>query len=60
MQNKRQLIDDIRKYNKTVAPQFLVQFDDDALQQYLEHLKRPIANIRRSRPCSAAMPSFAS
>ncbi len=39
MQNKRQLIDDIRKYNKTVAPQFLVQFDDDALQQYLEHLQ---------------------
>jgi hypothetical protein len=37
--NKRQLIDDIRKYNTTVAPEFLSQFDDDALQQYLDHLE---------------------
>jgi len=27
--NKRQLIDDIRRINVTVQPQFLAQFDDD-------------------------------
>ena len=37
--NKRQLIDDIRRYNATAQPQFLAQFDDDALRQYLEHLR---------------------
>ena len=36
--NKRQLIDDIRQYNTTAAPQFLAQFDESALQQYLSHL----------------------
>ncbi len=36
--NKRQLIDDIRVYNTTAAPQFLAQFNEDALQQYLTHL----------------------
>jgi len=37
--NKRQLIEDIRKFNTTVPPQFLAQFDDGALRQYLEHLE---------------------
>ena len=37
---KRQLIDDIRRYNSTAQPQFLAQFDDDALKQYLEHLEQ--------------------
>jgi hypothetical protein len=37
--NKRQLIDDIRRYNQNVQPQFLAQFDDSALKQYLEHLE---------------------
>jgi transposase-like protein len=37
--NKRQLIDDIRRYNTTVSSQFLSQFDEAALQQYLEHLE---------------------
>ena len=37
--SKRQLIDDIRKYNTTVSIEFLSQFDDSALQQYLEHLE---------------------
>ncbi len=37
--NKRQLIDDIRRYNTSVQPQFLIQFDEAALQQYLEHLE---------------------
>jgi hypothetical protein len=36
---KRQLIDDIRKINTTAQPQFLAQFDDAALKQYLEHLE---------------------
>ena len=37
--NKRQLIDDIRRFNITVQPQFLAQFDDAALKQYLDHLQ---------------------
>lgn len=36
---KRQLIDDIRQYNTSVQPQFLTQFDEAALAQYLEHLQ---------------------
>ena len=37
--NKRQLIDDIRRYNSTAQPEFLSQFDEDALRQYLDHLE---------------------
>jgi hypothetical protein len=37
--NKRQLIDDIRRFNLSVRPQFLAQFDEPALKQYLEHLE---------------------
>jgi hypothetical protein len=37
--SKRQLIEDIRRYNTTVRPQFLAQFDENALRQYLEHLE---------------------
>jgi hypothetical protein len=37
--SKRQLIEEIRIYNTSVEPKFLEQFDDAALQQYLEHLK---------------------
>jgi hypothetical protein len=37
--SKRQLIDDIRRYNVTVQPQFLAQFDEAALRQYLDHLE---------------------
>lgn len=36
--NKRQLIDDIRRYNSTAQPKFLAQFDARALKQYLDHL----------------------
>jgi hypothetical protein len=36
--NKRQLIDGIRQLNQTAAPEFLAQFDEEALQQYLQHL----------------------
>ena len=37
--DKRQLIDDIRRFNPTAQPQFLAQFDEPALKQYLEHLE---------------------
>ena len=37
--NKRQLIDEIRRYNTTVSTGFLMQFDESALSQYLEHLQ---------------------
>jgi hypothetical protein len=36
---KRQLIDDIRRLNTTAQPQFLLQFDESALKQYLDHLQ---------------------
>ena len=36
--NKRQLIDGIRQLNQTAQPEFLAQFDEDALGQYLRHL----------------------
>jgi hypothetical protein len=36
---KRQLIDDILRFNTTVQPQFLAQFDEKALAQYLRHLR---------------------
>jgi len=36
--NKRQLIDSIREINTSVRPEFLAQFDEDALTQYLDHL----------------------
>jgi hypothetical protein len=44
---KRQLIDDIRRYNTTAQPQFLAQFDDEALKQYLEHLEQARAKHTR-------------
>jgi len=37
--NKRQLIDDIRRFNTTVEPQFLAQFEEPDLRQYLQHLE---------------------
>jgi hypothetical protein len=37
--SKVQLIDDIRRFNTTVSKQFLAQFDEAALKQYLEHLE---------------------
>jgi len=36
---KRQLIEEIRQYNTSVQPEFLAQFDEQALQQYLENLE---------------------
>jgi hypothetical protein len=37
--SKRQLIDQIRQYNVTAQIHFLDQFDEEALEQYLEHLE---------------------
>ena len=37
--SKRQLIEGIRELNPTAAAPFLAQFDEEALQQYLQHLK---------------------
>ena len=38
--DKRQLIEDIRQINDTALPEFLAQFDDQALHQYLQHLRQ--------------------
>ena len=57
--NKRQIIEDIRQYNTSAAPQFLAQFDETALQQYLSHLETSrqkhvtISRIVRPRPAVA-------
>ena len=37
--NKRQLIDEIRQFNTSVRPEFLSQFDEAALEQYLHSLQ---------------------
>ena len=37
--NKRQLIDEIRQFNTSVRAQFLSQFDEAALRQYLDNLQ---------------------
>ena len=61
--NKRQLIDDIRLYNTTAQEQFLAQFDEQALAQYLEHLqiarekRLRYAKIRPDRPTPLRMVS---
>ena len=53
--DKRQLIEDIRKYNPTAKPRFLAQFKEAALRSYLEHLEevlgKPVqAAVRARRP----------
>src|SRR5205085_11682513 len=49
---KRQLIEDIRRLNETATSRFLVQFDVEALRQYLEHL-----NEARTRPMRTSGPA---
>jgi len=46
--NKRQLIDEIRQFNQSVRPQFLSQFDDDSLRQYLGSLQSAAQKHARS------------
>lgn len=58
--SKRQLIDEIRVHNTTVAPQFLAQFDEAALKQYLSHLEAAkkkhvvLHRVVRPRPTAVA------
>jgi hypothetical protein len=47
LMSKRQLIDEIRSLNPTAQPQFLAQFDEPALQQYLEHLQSAVGKHLR-------------
>ncbi|WP_428938958.1 hypothetical protein [Fontivita pretiosa] len=44
---KRQLIEQIRQINTSAQPQFLAQFDDAALKQYLEHLQAAQKRVLR-------------
>jgi len=52
--NKRQLIDDIRRYNPTAQPRFLSQFDEASLHQYLTHLES--AHLKRTRSTAVTRP----
>lgn len=52
--NKRQLIDEIRRYNSTAQPRFLSQFDEASLKQYLTHLE--CAHLKRTRSPSYMRP----
>ena len=36
--SKRELIDYIREINKTAKPEFLADFNEEQLNNYLEHL----------------------
>lgn len=38
---KRRLIDDIRRLNRTATPKFLAGFDTEALREYLDRVSRP-------------------
>ncbi len=44
---KRQLIEDIRQHNPTAQPQFLAQFEEADLHQYLSHLEAAKAKHAR-------------
>ncbi len=45
--SKRQLIEQIQALNNTATEQFLSQFDDGDLQQYLKHLQDAQAHEKR-------------
>lgn len=53
--NKRQLIEEIRTFNLTARAQFLAQFDEAALRQYLEHLQ--IAQKKRVKVTTWVRPA---
>ena len=55
---KRQLIDDIRRFNTTVPSPFLAQFDEEALRQYLEHLEFARKKHLRSETSSRRQPQL--
>lgn len=54
--SKRQLIEDIRKFNSTAHPKFLAQFEEPALKQYLEHLESARQKHLRYAGITAAFP----
>jgi len=56
--NKRQIIEDIRRFNTTVPGQFLSQFDEEALSQYLEHLEFARKKHLRSAVWNRAQPQL--
>jgi hypothetical protein len=56
--SKRQLIDDIRRFNTTVPGPFLAQFDEEALRQYLEHLEFARKKHLRSEALSRREPQL--
>lgn len=56
--NKRQIIDDIRRYNTTAQPQFLAQFDETALTQYLHHLEQARQKHLRSAAFAPRTPKL--
>ena len=58
MTNKRQLIDEIRRYNTTAQPQFLSQFDEAALRQYLDHLEQARAKHLRNAAFNPKTPKL--
>lgn len=58
MTNKRQLIDEIRRYNTTAQPQFLSQFDEAALRQYLDHLEQARAKHLRNAAFTPKTPKL--
>ena len=45
--SKRQLLDEIRRYNVTAQIEFLDQFDEPALKEYLEHLEEAVNKRQR-------------
>jgi hypothetical protein len=56
--SKRQLIDDIRQYNTTASAEFLSQFDEAALKQYLEHLQGAQQRLTRIASWSKKSPKL--
>ena len=56
--NKRQLIDDIRRFNITAPARFLAQFDELSLKQYLENLKAAQDKRIRVSPFVNRQPKF--
>lgn len=50
--SKQQLIDAIRRYNKSAKQEFLASFDDQALRSYLERLTAVYGGEGRAGECA--------
>ncbi len=55
--SKRELINRIRQVNRTVRPEFLEQFSENELSDYLQQLEGLTDRVRFARPARA--PVFA-